>query len=172
MTAPSAWTIQTVMSVAQQLRARMLDDGTLDADSADLLEALGDTGADVDTLITRLVRAIGEADGNADAAEERMRALGARMARFRRQREEYRATLFAILDAMGLAKVRHAEYTIAITQPKPGVVITDLAALPDDFVRITKAPDKTAIGAALASGAVVPGAEMANGLPTITIRNK
>ena len=49
---------------------------------------------------------------------------------------------------------------------------TDAAAVPDDFVRIRREPDKTAIGAALASGADVPGATMANGMPQLRILTK
>jgi hypothetical protein len=52
------------------------------------------------------------------------------------------------------------------------VVITDPEAIPGAFMRVRREPDKTAIGAAIASGADIPGAEMRNGLPALTIRTK
>jgi phage host-nuclease inhibitor protein Gam len=61
---------------------------------------------------------------------------------------------------------------VSIQDGRAGVVITDPQAVPDQFVRIKREPDKTAIGAALASGNAVPGADMRNGAPSLTIRTK
>lgn len=55
---------------------------------------------------------------------------------------------------------------------KPGVVITDEAALPAEFVRVERTPDKTAIANALRAAQDVPGAELGNAAPQLTIRTK
>ena len=172
MTAPSAWTIQAVMAIANATLERMAQDGTLDTDEAALMEALREGGADVDGLLVRLLRAIGEARANEDAISQRVDALQAREARFVRQREEYRAAAFAILDAIGLTKWRSAEFSASVSPGRPGVIVTDEAALPDRFVRVVRQPDKAAIKAALEQGEVVEGAELSNGLPQMRILTK
>jgi hypothetical protein len=169
---PSAWTLQTVISIAQATLARLEADGTLDTDDAALLSQLRDEGADVETLLVRLLRAIGEAQANAASTDARISALGVRRSRFQRQHDSYRAATFAIMDALGLTKWKHAEFSASIIPGHPGVVITDEAALPEQFVRITRAPDKAALKEALSQGEVIPGAELSNGLPTLTLRTK
>jgi hypothetical protein len=127
---------------------------------------------EVDDVLVRLLRAMGEAQANEEAISRRVDALQAREARFAKQAEAYRAAVYAIFDALGMSKWRHAEFTASVTPGRPGVVITDEAALPDAFVRVERKPDKTAIKSALAAGEVIPGAELSNGLPTLTVRTK
>lgn len=172
MSAPNAWQIQAVMSIASATLARMEQSGALDTDEAALMEALRDAGADVDGLLLRLLRALGEADGNMDATSERIAALDTRFARFRRQREEYRSAVNAILDALGLTKWRSAEFTVSVSAGRPGVIVTDVDALPAGYVRVTKSPDKSAIKAAMDQGEVIPGAEWQNPTPTLRILTK
>ena len=172
MTAPSAWTLQQVMSIAQATLARMEQDGTLDTDEAALMDALRQEVPEIDDVLVRLLRAMGEARANAVAVGERVKSLEDREARYVRQAEAYRAAVYAIFDALGMTKWKHAEFTASVTPGRPGVVITDEAALPDAFVRVERKPDKTAIKAALEQGQVIPGAELSNGLPTLTVRTK
>ena len=172
MTAPSAWTIQAVMAIANATLERMAQDGTLDTDEAALMEALREGGADVHELLVRLLRARGEADANMKAIADRMEAMRGRVERFHRQAEEYRAAAYSILDALGLTKWRNAEFSASVSPGRPGVIVTDEAALPDRFVRVVRQPDKAAIKAALEQGEVVEGAELSNGLPQMRILTK
>lgn len=172
MTAPSAWTIQSVMSIAQATLARMEQDGTLDTDEAALMEALRDGGADVDGLLARLLRAADEAKANVAATGERIKDLDARHARFVRQNTEYRAAAYSILDALGLTKWRSAEFSVSVSSGRLGVVITDAAAIPLEFCKTVVTPDKGHIKEALEQGEVIPGAELSNGIPTMTVRTK
>ena len=168
MSGPSAWTLERVMAIAQATAARLAADGVVDTDAAALFEECPDAEA----VLVRLLRALGEAKANAKAVEERITDLSARLGRYTRQAEEHRAAVFAVMEALEMQKFRHPEFTVSIAPGNAGVVVTDPAALPDDFVRITRAPDKTAIGAAIASGATVPGAEMANGMPVLKVLTK
>ena len=172
MTAPSAFKIQQVLAIAHGTLARMEADGVVTTDEADLLAALHEDGADVDTLLLRLARAQDEAEKAAEALDDRIGDLTMRCRRALRQRTEYRAAIYGILDVLGLTKWKHAEFSVALSEGKPGVVITDEAALPDAFVRISCAPDKSALAEALRAGHVVEGAELRNSLPTLTIRTK
>jgi hypothetical protein len=172
MSPPSAWTIQAVLSIAAGTLNRMEAEGTLSTDETELMSALREDGADVDTLLLRLARAQDEATRNNEAVNARMDALRVRASRFHRQREEYRGAIYGIFDVLGVTKWKHAEFSVSLSEGKPGVVITDEAALPDEFVRISRSPDKSALAEALRSGQVIPGAEMRNSLPTLTIRTK
>jgi hypothetical protein len=172
MTAPSAWTLQQVMSIAQATLARMEADGTLDTDEAALMDALRQEVPEVDDVLVRLLRAMGEARANGNAVKDRITALEYREARFERQHDAYRAAVYAIFDALGMTKWKHAEFTASLSPGRPGVVITDEAALPDSFVRVERKPDKTAIKDALARGEAVPGATLQNSIPSLSVRTK
>jgi hypothetical protein len=52
----------------------------------------------------------------------------------------------------------------------PSVIVVNEAELPDEFVKIERKPNKTAIGNALKAGMQVPGASLSNGGETIQIR--
>jgi len=170
--APSSWTLQTVMSVAQATLARLERDGALDTDEAALMEALRAEVPDVDVVLVRLLRALGEANANEDAVGERMKALRAREDRYGRQAQEYRAAINAILDALGWTKWRHAEFSVSVTAGRPRVHVINALALPAKYVRVTRSPNIGAINADMDQGVVVPGAEWTNGAPKLTIRSK
>lgn len=172
MTAPSAWTIQSVLAVVGGTLSRMEADGTLPTDEAGLVAVLREEAPDVDVLILRLLRAATEAEANARAIAERTRALDERENRFLRQNREWRAAVYGILDVLGLTKWRHAEYSVSVSAGRPGVVVTDEAMLPDAYVKIERVPDRSAIKAALEAGEVVPGAALQNSMPTLTVRSK
>ena len=171
MTAPSGWTINNVMGIASSVQARLEADG-IDTDEAELLATLREEGADVDTILLRLVRAADEAGTMGDAVGERIDALNARRSRYYRVRQECRAAVLSIMDALDLEKWTNAEYSASFKAGQPGVVITDEAAVPDNYVRISRTVDKTAVAQSLHAGHDVPGAVLQNGLPVLTIRTK
>jgi hypothetical protein len=170
--APSAYAITAAMSAAQSALSRLEASGDVDTDEAAALAILRDEAPEIDEVLRRLLRAKGEAEANADAVKDRITALEHREARFARQSEEYRRTVFAILDALGVRKWKSAEFTVSVLTGRPGVVITDPDALPDAFVKVTRAPDKAAIKAALEYGDDVRGAMLSNNLPTLSVRTK
>ena len=172
MTAPSAWTIQSVMAIANATLERMAREGTLDTDEAALMDALRDGGADVDGLLARLLRARGEAVANDEAIHARIGALVQRQGRFKRQAEEYRAAVNAIMASLGITKWRHAEFSVSVAPGRSGVTVTDVDALPAGYVHVTKTPDKAAIKAAMEQGEVINGAEWQNPAPTLRILTK
>lgn len=171
-TPPSAWTISAAMAAAQSALSRLEASGDVDTDEAAALAVLREEAPDVDVVVTRLLRAMGEAGANADAIEQRVGDLQARANRFLRQHAEYRRTVFAMLDALGVRKWSSPEFTVSVQDGRAGVVITDPAALPDQFVRIKREPDKTAIGCALREGHEVAGAELQNTMPSLVVRAK
>ena len=162
-----AQTLSAVRATVARLQAENPDT------DADALLALVETEEPAfNDVMLALCRAADEAAADRDTVTERIRILQERSKRHDSRVEAYRALIFAALDAAGQTKWKSPEFTVSITPGRAGVVITDPAAIPDAFVRVKREPDKTAIGAAIASGATVPGAEQRNGLPTLTIRTK
>ncbi len=163
--------IAQITSAVRSAVARMRADDP-DTDAEALAALVEQEAPEFGDMLAALCRAADEAGASVSAIKERIAALEDRKLRHEARREEYRALIFAALDAAGQTKWKSPEFTVSITPGRPGVVITDPAAIPDDFVRVRREPDKTAIGSAIASGATVPGAELKNSMPSLRISTR
>ena len=172
MTAPSPRTIAMVTSIVRSVVARMEQEGTIDTDEAAAMEALREEVPDVDVVLTRLLRAMGEAEANRRAITERINALSVRKARFDGQYDSFRAAVQSILDVCQLTKWQSPEYTVSVREGKPAVVISDVKSLPAEYTRTETKPDRAAIKAAMEQGVVIPGVEWGNGGAIMVVRDK
>lgn len=163
--------IAQITSAVRSAVARMKADDP-DTDAEALAALVEQEAPEFGDMLAALCRAADEAAAAEESVFERIRTLTVRADRFTRQREAYRALIYAALDAAGQTKWKSPEFTVSITPGRPGVVITDPAAIPDAFVRLRREPDKTAIGSAIASGATVPGAELQNSMPSLRISTR
>lgn len=163
--------IATVTSAVRMTVARMREDNP-DTDASALLALVDAEVPSFADIMTALCRAADEAETDMESVASRMMALTERQKRHRARADEYRRLIFAAMDAAGQRAWKSPEFTVSLSPGRPGVVITDPEAIPGAFMRVRREPDKTAIGAAIASGADIPGAEMRNGLPALTIRTK
>jgi Siphovirus Gp157 len=173
--APSPFRVEQAMSVLLSARARLeADDPDLAADEGMLADILGSDPETCDAMdvLHRVLRAAQHAKDMADGAEARAKTIGERRDRYKRRAEMLRGIAFAAMDALGERRVELPDLTATIAAGRPAVVVTDEAAIPEGFIRTTRAPDKALIGAALKAGGAVPGAEMSNAAPTIQIRSK
>jgi hypothetical protein len=169
--APSAYRIEQAMAAAQSVRQAILaEDPDLATDETALRDLL-DGETDVYDVLRRMVRFVLDAESLAAAAGDRAEKLSARKARFQKRAQIGRGAVMAMMDALGEQKLPDAEFTVTLRQGVPGVYITDETALPDAFVKVTRAPMKAEIGNALKAGEHIPGAELANGMPQLTIRS-
>lgn len=168
MSAPSPFQLQAVMSIAQAAASRLQADGVLDEDGAALFAEC----PDAETMLVRVLRAMDEAASNADAVNARITDLDVRWKRFKRQRDELRDTLAAMLEALSMSKFKCPEFTVSLNAPRPGAVVTDEAQVPDEFMRTKREPDMPKIKAALANGDYVPGVALENKPATVTVRTK
>jgi hypothetical protein len=173
MSAPTPYALEQAMSVLMAVRSRLLEDDPDLADDerlmADMLEGESDDALEV---LHRMVRASLHAKSMAEAAKQRAADMDARAARYARRDAALRGGVFAAMDALQLRKLEQPDFTAGVSAGTVAVVITDETALPDEFMRVEKSPNKTAIGAALKGGATVPGAELSNGLPRLSVRVK
>jgi len=160
--------------VTSAIRARVADLATLtpDTDEAALLAAIEQDVPDAAHIVTLLVRAVGEAEADVDAIAERVAGLNVRKDRAKRRVETMRGLLLTVMEAAGTQKWKHPEFTVSVSAGRSGLIITDEAALPDECFRTVRELDKAKTKQLLSEGIPIAGAEMANGMPTLTIRSK
>lgn len=98
--------------------------------------------------------------------------LEARAERKAARIERRKGAVLAAMEIAGLPKVELASATVTVGKGQRKVIITDAELIPADFMRttITSAPDKKAIAAALMEKRQIPGAELSNTMPTLTVR--
>ena len=97
--------------------------------------------------------------------QERKARLGARA-------DKRRAIALALMSSAQMRNLVQPDFSASIRFVPPKVEITDDTKLPDQFVRITRTPDKIAIREALGKGEQVPGAGLGNGSETLSIRTR
>lgn len=132
----------------------------------DMLE--GETSAF--EVLTRLVSIERDADSMARAVASRISDLQARKARAEKRKEAMRVLMLRIMRAANIKKAPLVEATVSVSKGRQSVEIVDEAALPDEFVRIERVPDKKALLAKLAANENVPGAALKDGDETLTVR--
>jgi hypothetical protein len=127
---------------------------------------------DLVDFVRRLERSRQEASALTEAIAMNVDALRARAARFERREQAIRDLMFRMLELAHLKKLEMPEATVSVRVGVPKVIVTDEAALPDEFCRIKREPDKGKIKAALADFQAVPGATLSNAEDTLAIRVK
>jgi hypothetical protein len=131
--------------------------------------ALG-TETDLDPFLERAVKEVLRTEGEIKGTADELADLEARRERFKRRREAVRTLCMKVMEKAEVNKRQLTRATIFIRAGTPSVVITDETALPPDCLRMHPKPDATKIKERLARGDTVPGAEMSNAAPVLTIR--
>lgn len=135
---------------------------------ADMIEG----ATEAKELLSQIVRRIGERQSLANAAAEYAKEISERKARMERAVEALRSLAFKVMSAGDLQKMELPEATLSIRKGTPKVIVTDETVLPPDCVKTAVSPDKAAIKEKLSAGQTVPGAQLSNGEPTLSIRVK
>ena len=157
----------TLYEVAALYRAQLEQLSDLDLDPqtvADTLEAIqGDMQDKLRAVIAYSLELDVLASGAKDAAKrmaDRARALESRV-------DSMRAYALTHMQGTGIAEVSTDEFAAKVAKKPPSVNVTDSALIPASYMRQPEpppaAPDKTAIAAALKTGALVPGCELVHG---------
>ena len=133
---------------------------------ADTLE--GET--DLNSVAEKLVTMIRECDMNSEAIGARIGALRERQTRSTTRMNFYRGLLHRLLTESDVKQVKTVEGNVSVVNSPERVIIIDETAIPDEYCRIKREPDKTAIRKALNSNKHVSGASLSNGGTTVSIR--
>jgi len=127
----------------------------------------------INELLTTIVRRIEDTRALSSGTSERLEELAARKLRFEHRIKALRELIFKIMSAAELAKIELPECTLSLRGGQQQLVgDVDPQELPDSFVRISRVVDRTAIKDALKTGQTVPGFELSNSQPSLTIRIK
>lgn len=136
---------------------------------ADMLEG----STDIREILTGLNRTLEDTKALIDGMQGRLEDLAARRARFRQRGEFVRDLMLRILESAQLRKLELPEVTLS-TKNNPQQIIgePDAETLPDDLVKVTRAPDRKKIREALIAGQEVPGVILSNAPPSLMVRVK
>lgn len=128
---------------------------------------------DFNDLLTTIVRRIEDTKALVIGTKDRFEELKARKDRFEQRVESLRNLAFKLMSAAELAKVELSEATLSLRAGTQQVVgDADPNDLCDVYCKITRTLDRTAIKDALKDGVTVPGFQLTNAPPSLTIRIK
>lgn len=152
------------------LRARLLEEYPELADDpetlADTLEGL----TQAHDVIGWMGRRALEADAAAASVKALARTYQDRAARHERRGDSLRAMALKLMQATGIRKVERPEITVSRALAPVSVLIPDEAAVPDEYCRIEKRPNKTVIKALLEQGGWVNFATLSEPRDTVRIK--
>lgn len=141
---------------AEYERISELDEHGEDVDAA--LAELSDALEVKAERIAYCLRNLAADEVSLDTEIERLKSRRDQVAR---QRERLRTYVRQCMEHAGITKVQCPAFSIALADKQPHVVIESLDALPAEFVRTKREPDKAAILRAFkAHGECVPGARI------------
>lgn len=98
-----------------------------------------------------------------DGLKKRREALGNRI-------DFHRALIKRLMEVSDQRSIDLPAAKISLGKSPAKVIITDEDAIPNEFVRMKREPNKTAIREALVGGKDVPGTTLSNGGTSLTIR--
>ncbi|HWJ40959.1 MAG TPA: siphovirus Gp157 family protein [Candidatus Limnocylindrales bacterium] len=133
-------------------------------------DTLDGEGGDALDILSGMVRAALDAETMVAAIRLRKADLEQRAARFEKRNTSLRRAVLETMQDIGLPRLEREDFTATVGGNYRHVIINDDKVLPDDLVRVTRTPDKTAIGARLKDGEDVPGAVLSNAESGLTIR--
>lgn len=120
-------------------------------------------------FVSDLLQKIGSTQALIDGTGAYIKRLQDRKARLEHREYMLRLLIMRLFNHANIRKMELAEGTAYIRNNPAKVVIVEEAAIPDEFMRIKKEPDKTKIKAALQAHEIVPGASLSNGEPSLAI---
>lgn len=157
----------------EQVATSLLEqDPSLRDDDALFADMLDGEGGDALDLLRAALRASLDAEAQARACKGRMAQLAERQRRHETRAEALAAAVHQAMRDLGLPRLRDPEFTASRREGGERLEVADPALLPDPFVRTRREPDKAALLAALKAGEAIPGAVLARGDETLTVRTK
>lgn len=128
---------------------------------------------DIRDALIRLARALDDAKALGQGVHARIEELVAREGRFNARYELIRDLIFKILETANLKKVELPEATLSLRNNPPRLVgEADAETLPDALCKITRAVDRKKVREAIEAGQIVPGYQLSNAPPSLTVRVK
>jgi hypothetical protein len=128
---------------------------------------------DLAELLTNVVRKIDDAKALVIGTKDRFEELEQRKARFEHRIDALRQLAFKLMQSAEVTKLELPEATLSLRNGAQQLVgEADAATLPDELCKISRNPDRTKIKEALKAGQTVPGFQLSNAHPSLSIRIK
>ena len=128
---------------------------------------------DIDDLLTNIVRQIEDSKALVIGTRDRFEKLDKRKKRFEARIDALRELAFKVMHSAEIAKRELPEATLSLRAGTQQLVgDADPATMPDTLCKISRSLDRTAIKDALKAGQTVPGFQLSNSPPSLTIRIK
>lgn len=127
---------------------------------------------DVESVMSRVLDHLLEAEMMIDGMKPRADALAERKKRWERRKEFCRALAQRVLEASGRDKIVLPEASVAKSKGRDSIEVTDLSKLSQGFYVTERKADKDAIKKALDNGDDVEGARIVRGADGIRISTK
>jgi hypothetical protein len=142
------------VAIARQAIDRIRE--SLSDDDEDFL-AIVENETDALEILRRLLRRARRAEAEAEAVahmrKELSEELRAREERHAHRADELRRAVVWAMGELGLPKIMAPDFTASLSMPEHGSVeVPDIAAVPLEFCRVVKTPDKLQIKALLDGG--------------------
>ena len=159
--------------ILEQAATALLEaDPQMRDDDALFVDMLDGEGGDALDLLRAALRASLDADAQARACKGRIGQLAERQRRHEARAEALHAAVHRAMRDLGLPRLRDPEFTASRREGSERVEITNADLLPDPYVRTRREPDKAALLAPLKAGEAIPGAILARGDETLTVKVK
>jgi hypothetical protein len=120
--------------------------------------------------LAALGRSAAEDEALAEGLMDYRKKLADRYRRFELSALHKRTVILNCMADLDLKTVVAPDLRLTRKRLAPEVIITDEAALPENFVRVKREPDKVAIKKALNEGQQVAGATLSNGSETLQLK--
>jgi hypothetical protein len=121
-------------------------------------------------FLSAVLDGYGKAQEGVIGSKARLDDIRARHTRYEMRVDFLRGMMQKILAAADIRKVELPEATLSMKNGQPKVIgEVDPAALPDEFCRIKREPDKEKIKTALLNGQTVDGFSLSNGEPSLAV---
>lgn len=131
-----------------------------------------DGETDVLDILDAEIAGLRDDEALAEAIKSQETGLRARRERIEMRADAHKRNLRLLLSHAGLKKAERPAATVSLRPGSMSVRILNEADIPTQLMRekITRSPDKAAIKAQIEAGVDVPGAELARGEDTISVR--
>jgi hypothetical protein len=150
--------------IADQLR-EYSDDNQCFWDTLD-----GET--DIMWIVGKLLEDYNETNAHLLAIDELLKTYKARQERMKYKKDSIKRSLQKVLYSTNQKNIPHALGTISRKDGAKTVVIDNIDQLPDEYIKVEKAPIKNVIKQKLSEGDQIDGARIEIGNPTVSIRIK
>ena len=143
-----------------------------DMDAEQLKDCLDNIEEAFNDKATNVLSVVNSMDSDVSAIDAEIKRLQARKKAMVNRKDSLKEYLRTNMEATGITKIQHPLFNVTLAKPSVKCEVTDVDALPDEFVKVelvTK-PDLNKIKRAIKDGEDVNGAQLVEGQSRILIK--